>query len=181
MKYLLRKFTLKAFIRPKSLLIRPAFMLQPLCWCSCGVFGFAQSALVCTPPPAVLSDRISVSPHSSPRFGGLVNGPMCESPATSRWPRRDWHAKKKPSSCKEKWEFRSSVRNPLTIQQFFSSNPDRLCFPLLYALLTTATTGSAGTAPAPDPRQNGTKNPAIIFHWKCTWKWSDSTWMPRNI
>jgi len=51
--------------------------------------------------------------------------------------------KKKRSSCEEKLEFRSSVHNPLTIQQFFSSDPDRLCFPLLYALLTTATAGSA--------------------------------------
>lgn len=147
-------------------------MLQPLCWCSCGVFGF-----VCAPPPAVPSNRIPVSPHSSPCFGDLVNGPMCESPTTSGWPHRDWHAKKKTQPLLVEvgvQEF--SVQPADNPKQFFLSNPDRHCFPLVYALLTTATTGSAGTARAPDPQQNATKNPTIIFHWKCTWKWPDSTW-----
>lgn len=129
-----------------------AFILQSLYSCSYGLFGSEKSALLCVAPPAVLSDWIPVSPRSSPFIEDLVNGSTCESPATSRWPRRDWHAKKR-SSCEEKWEFRSSVRNPLTIQQFFSSNPNHPCYPL-YALLTTATTGWTWQAPAPDPHQN---------------------------
>jgi len=47
----------------------------------------------------------------------------------------------------------------VNLQQFFSSDPDRLCFPLLYALLTTATAGSAWIAPAPDPQQNENRKP----------------------